>query len=184
MFLQKSGYTIYGSETLKPMLNDRVLESRYVTVTYDECKEFVENSTTAACLGDCFHLYYRIKGQELIRSRILIEVTQSYVTREDWPLYKRVDDIIQQMTQAGLILKSRADFLEEIRRERYRKIAKKKGFKVMLLKQLAFCFYFLIIGYTCATIVFILELVVGRPVPKSENQIRIKKAWERNKKVE
>lgn len=145
-------------------------------VTYDECMEFVENSTTAACLGDCFHLYYRIKGKELVKSRMLIEVTQSYVTREDWPLYKRVDDIIQQMTQAGMILKSQTDFLWEIRRERYRKVAKKKGFKVMLLKQLAFCFYFLIMGYTCATIVFILELLVGQSVSKSENQIKIKKS--------
>ncbi|XP_011684737.1 PREDICTED: uncharacterized protein LOC105448073 [Wasmannia auropunctata] len=156
--LKSSGYTIYGPHQLKFMLNDPVLESRYVAVTYEECKEFVENSTNAACLGDCHHLYYRIKGQDLIRSKTLIELTQSYVTREDWPLYKRVDDIIQQMMQAGLILKSRTDFLQEIRRERYRNAEKKKGFKVMVLKQLTFSFYFLIAGYICATIVFILEL--------------------------
>lgn len=182
-FLQKSGYTIYGPKQLKEWLNDRVLESRYVGVTYNECKEFVENSTTAACLGDCNHLYYRIKGQDLIRSRPLMDVTQSYATREDWPLYARVDDIIQQMSQAGLIVKSRADFLEEIKRERYRKIEKKKGFKVMVLKQLTFSFYFLIVGYTCATIVFILELVVGRSAPKSENQIGIKKNMRKKRKA-
>lgn len=175
VLLQKSGYTIYGPVQLKERLNDPVLESRYVAVTYDECKEFVENSSTAACFGDCYHLYYRIKGQDLIRSRPLIEVTQSYVTREDWPLYARVDDIIQQMSQAGLILKSRSDFFSEVKRERYRKKATKQGFKVMLLKQLSFSFYFLITGYTCATIVFILELVIGRSALKSENQIVIKK---------
>ncbi|XP_011159039.3 uncharacterized protein LOC105195361 [Solenopsis invicta] len=178
--IKKSGYTIYGPVQLKERLNDPVLESRYVAVTYDECKEFVENSSTAnsstaACFGDCYHLYYRIKGQDLIRSRPLIEVTQSYVTREDWPLYARVDDIIQQMSQAGLILKSRSDFFSEVKRERYRKKATKQGFKVMLLKQLSFSFYFLITGYTCATIVFILELVIGRSALKSENQIVIKK---------
>lgn len=152
-------------------------------VTYDECKEFVENSTTAVCLGDCYHLYYRIKGRDLIKSKPLIELTQSYVTREDWPLYQRVDNIIQQMTQAGLILKSRTDFLSEIKRERARKAAKKKGFKVMVLKQLTFSFYFLIIGYICATIVFISELVVGRSTLRSENQMRIKKNIDKKQKA-
>lgn len=109
-------------------------------------------------------------------------MTQSYVTRENWPLYQRVDDIIQQMAQAGLILKARADFIDEVKRERHRKAAKKKSFKVMVPKQLAFSFYFLIIGYTCATIVFILELVVGRSIFKPENQM--KKSMKRNKKMQ
>ncbi|XP_018303056.1 uncharacterized protein, partial [Mycetomoellerius zeteki] len=174
--LKKSGYTIYGPRQFKRLLNDPVLESRYVEVTYEECKKFVENSTNAVCLGDCYHLYYRIKGQDLIKSRILFELTKSYVTREDWPLYQRVNDIIRYMTQAGLIMKSRADSVTEIRRERFRNDEKKKGFKVMLLKQLAFSFYFLIIGYSCATIVFILELIIGQSVSRSENQIGIRKS--------
>lgn len=179
LFIQKSGYTIYGPDQLKVLLNDPVLESRYVKVTYEDCKKFVENSTTAACLGDCYHMYYRIKGQDLIKSKKLIELTQSYVTREDWPLYQRVDDIIQQLTQVGLIIKSRENSLWEIRRERSTKIAKEKGFKVMLLKQLAFSFYFLTIGYTCAILIFILELVAGRSTPRLENQLRIKKNIEK-----
>ncbi|XP_071557827.1 uncharacterized protein [Temnothorax nylanderi] len=180
--IRKSGYTIYGPQQLKMLLNDPVLESRYVSVTYEECKKFVENSTTAVCFGECHHFYYRIKGQDLIRSRKLIEMTQSYVTRENWPLYQRVNDIIQQMMQAGLILKSRADIIAEVKRERARKIAKRKDFKVMLLKQLAFSFYFLIIGYTCATIAFILELVAGRSAPRPKNQM-IKKNTEKKQKA-
>ncbi|EGI64799.1 hypothetical protein G5I_06989, partial [Acromyrmex echinatior] len=173
--LKKSGYIIYGPRQFKLLLNDPELESRYVEVTYEECKEFVENSTNAVCLGDCHHLYYRIKGQDLIKSRILIELTKSYVTREDWPLYQRVNDIIRHMIQAGLIVKSRADSVMEIRRERFRNNTNKKGFKVMLLKQLAFSFYFLIVGYTCATTVFILELIIGQSVSRPKNQIGIKK---------
>ncbi|KYN06922.1 PREDICTED: uncharacterized protein LOC108782633 [Cyphomyrmex costatus] len=167
--LKKSGYTIYGPRNFKSLLNDPVLESHYVDVTYDECKKFVENSTNAVCLGDCHHLYYRIKGQDLIRSRKLFELTKSYVTREDWPLYQRVNDIIRHMAQTGLIVKSRADSMADVNRERLRNNAKKDGFKVMLLKQLAFSFYFLIMGYTCATTVFILELIIGQSVSRSEN---------------
>ncbi|XP_012055685.1 PREDICTED: uncharacterized protein LOC105618761 [Atta cephalotes] len=174
--LKKSGYIIYGPRQFKLLLNDPVLESRYVEVTYEECKEHVENSTNAVCLGDCLHLYYRIKDKGLIKSRILVELTKSYVTREDWPLYQRVNDIIRYMMQAGLIIKSRADSTMEIKRERFKNDTKKKGFKVMLLKQLAFSFYFLITGYTCATIIFILELIIGQLVSRSENQIGIKKS--------
>ncbi|KAL0111568.1 hypothetical protein PUN28_013042 [Cardiocondyla obscurior] len=181
--LKKFGYTIYGAKQVQKLLNDPVLESRYVPVTYEECKEFVENSTNAVCIGDCYHLYYRMKGQFLIKSKTLIELTHSYVTREDWPLYQRVDNIIQQMTQAGLILKSRTDFLEEIRRERSKYTVKKKSFKVMILKQLAFSFYILIIGYSCASIIFILELIMNRSNLKSKNQIKIKKSLKKKQEV-
>jgi len=81
------------------LLNEPVLESRYTIVTYNECKEFVEDSTNAACLGDC---YYRIKDQYLIRSRTPVEMIQTHVTREDH--YTRIDNIILQMTQSGLII--------------------------------------------------------------------------------
>jgi len=98
--------------------------------------------------------------------------------------YTRMDNIILQMMQAGLIFKSRSDFLQEVRRERYRKIEMKKGFKVMLLKQLAFGFYFLITRYIRATIVFIIELIVDRSASKSENQIGIKKSMGKKQKIE
>lgn len=160
-----------------------MLKSRYVEVPNDVCKQHVENSSTAACLADCFHLYYTIKGQDFAKSRTLIEILHSYVTREDWPLYNQVDHIFQQMNEAGLFQKSRTDSLLEIIRERGKIMAMKKGFKVMLLKQLAFSFYILIIGYACAVIVFILELVVSRSASKPENKKKIVKSERENKKV-
>ncbi|XP_067204605.1 uncharacterized protein [Linepithema humile] len=171
--LKRAGYTIYGPANLKSFLGDPVLESRFVGVSYDECKEHVENSSTAACLGECYHMYYRIKGGRFTMSRTLREVTQSYVTREDWPLYNQVDHIIQLMSQAGLILKSQSESFLEITRNRKKRSSMKKGFKVMLLKQLAFSFYFLIFGYVCAIIVFILELVIARSATGSENWKKI-----------
>ncbi|XP_070151123.1 uncharacterized protein [Polyergus mexicanus] len=168
--LKKAGYTLYGAKIFKDMIDDPVLKSRYKLVSYKDCKEHVENSSTAVCVGDCYHMYYRIKGQDLIKSRMLIPMIQSYVTREDWPLYNRVNDIIQQMMQTGLIKKPRDDILLEIKREREKKIAsKKKSFKVMLLKQLAFIFYILGFGYACAIIIFALEKIIGGSVPAYPN---------------
>lgn len=121
-------------------------------------------------------MYYRIKDQDLIVSRVLREVTQSYVTREDWPLYNEVNHIIQVMNQAGLIQKTqRESFSELIEQEKKKRLLMKKSFKVMLLEQLAFSFYFLTLGYVCAIIVFILELVIARSATGSENWKKIKK---------
>lgn len=99
--------------------------------------------------------------------------TQSYVTREDWPLFKRVDRIIQRMMQTGLIRKSRNINYLSIQRAKHKNEAKRKSFKVMLLKQLAFCFYFLGIGYTCATMVFVMELVISRSAYGPQNRSQI-----------
>lgn len=172
VFFQKAGYTFYGAKIFKDMIDDPVLKSRYKLVSYKDCKEHVENSSTAVCVGDCYHMYYRIKGQDLIKSRMLMPMIQSYVTREDWPLYNRVNDIIQQMMQTGLIKKPRDDILLEIKRKREKRIAsKKKSFKVMLLKQLAFSFYILGFGYACAIIIFVLEKAIGGSVPVYQNWI-------------
>ncbi|KAL6437790.1 hypothetical protein ACFW04_004267 [Cataglyphis niger] len=182
--LKKAGYTFYGPRFFKDMISDPVLKSRYKLVSYEDCKEHVENSSTAVCVGDCYHLYYRIKGQDLIRSKMLLPMIQSYVTREDWPLYNRVNDIIQQMMQAGLIKKSRDDVLLEIKRERQRRASMKKSFNVMLLKQLAFSFYFLGFGYACAIIIFALEMTIGGSVYQNWKAIGKKKNKNIRKKEE
>ncbi|XP_029170078.1 uncharacterized protein LOC114939817 [Nylanderia fulva] len=178
--LKDAGYTLYGPSFFNNTLGDPVLQSRYRIASYDDCKEHVENSSTAVCVGDCYHLYYRIKGQKnLIKSRMLREMIQSYVTREDWPLYQRLNDIIQQMMQAGLIKKSRDEVLSGIQRQRKRTTALyRKGFHVMLLKQLAFSFYFLVFGYAVAIVIFALEMIIGGSVPICQNW----KAIEQRKK--
>jgi len=122
-------------------------------------------------MEDCLHAYYRIKDEDLRKSRMLRPLIQSYVTREDWPLFHRVNNIIQQMMQSGLVRRSRSLTFFSIQRAKHRRAAKKKNYRVMLLKQLAFCFVFLAIGYTCAIIAFIMELVIGRSAARSQDAI-------------
>lgn len=182
-FFQDAGYTLHGPKMFKNMIGayDPVLESRYKVVTYKDCKEHVENSSTAVCVGDCYHLYHRIKGQDLIKSKMLRPIMQSYVTRENWPLYRRVNDIIQRMVQVGLTKKARNNILWEMKREDERRIAlTKKGFNVLLLKQLMFSFYILGFGYVCAIIIFALEMAIGSSVPVCQNWKTIGKGEKRN----
>lgn len=140
-----------------------MLQSRYNVVSYEACKQYVKNSTNAVCVGDCYHVYYRIKeDMDLYMSKSLRDTTQTFVTREDWPLYRRVNTAIQQMVQSGLISKFRKDSIVPLTRKWEMLQAKKQGFKVMLLPQLAFSFYILGIGYSCASVIFVVELMVGR----------------------
>ncbi|XP_011345772.1 uncharacterized protein LOC105284159 isoform X2 [Ooceraea biroi] len=142
--LKKSGYTVYGPSSWRQMITEPEVKKRYVSASYDACKEHVQNSTTAACMENCLHAYYRIKDVDLHRSRML--------------------------RSNGLIYRSRSLTFLSVVGAHYRKEKKKKTFKVMLLKQLAFCFCFLGIGYTCATIVFMVELLIGRSAPRSQNR--------------
>lgn len=142
--LLKASYTTYGSSSLKDFASDPVLKSRYSKVPNDVCNQYVENSSIAACLGNCFHLYYTIKGQDLFKSNMLIEILHSYVTHKGWPLYNQIDYIFQQINEADLFQKSRIDSLMEIICERKKRATMKKGFKMMLLKQLTCSFYILI----------------------------------------
>ncbi|XP_025160262.1 uncharacterized protein LOC112589814 [Harpegnathos saltator] len=175
--IKAHGYKIYGPGALKNFFSDNVLQSRYITVpTSDECKRFVKNSTENVCTGDCYHMYHKIRNEDLAKSRNLRDTTLTYVTREDWPLYRRVNNAIQQMVESGLVNKFRADSLGKLRRRRLMRSARKKNFKVMLLSQLAFSFYILGIGYSCATVVFMMELLIGR----SRGSRRARKTQARN----
>lgn len=148
---------------LKEFLTDDILESRYITVDSAEtCKKFVKNSTGVLCAGDCYNIYYRIRNEDLYKSKPLRDMTLTYVTREDWPLYRRVNYAIQQMVQCGLTSKFRMDDIRKLKRAKKRRRARKKGYKVMMLSQLAFSFYILGLGYSCATVVFIVEVLLDR----------------------
>lgn len=183
VFFQDAGYTLHGPKIFKYMIGayDPVLKSRYKIVTYKDCKEHVENSSTAVCVGECYHLHYRIKGQDLIKSKMLFPMIQSYVTRENWPLYRRVNDIIQRMMQVGLIKKVQNDILWEMKHEEERRTAlTKKSFNVMLLKQLMFSFYILGFGYVCAIIIFALEMTIDSYIPVCQNWKTIGKREKKN----
>lgn len=112
---------------------------------------------------------------------MLQPTVRSYVTRENWPLYNRVNDIIQQIVEAGLIKKAQDEIILKIERERGRRAAlTKKSFKVISLKQLKFTFYVLALGYICAIIIFVLELAIGGSIPVCQNRKVVEKKEEKN----
>jgi len=94
----------------------------------------------------------------------------SYISRENWPLYNRVNDILHRMMQAGLLKKARNEIHWEMKREEERIVLMRKGFNVISLKQLTFSFYILGLGYVCAIIIFVLELAIGGSVPVRQNR--------------
>lgn len=103
------------------MNHDLIPIFRYKSVKYNDCMEHVKNSSTAVCVGDCYHLHYTNKDKDLVRSKMLHQILRSYATRENWPLYNRANDIIHRIMQAGLIKKIEDEVLWEVKREEERK---------------------------------------------------------------
>jgi len=124
------------------------------------------------------------KDKDFIVSKMQHQLLRSYVTRENWPLYNRVNDIIHRMMQAGLIEKAEDENLWQIKYKKERENAlTKKKFNTISLKQLTFSFYILGFGYICAIIVFVLELAIGGSIPVCQNRkVTVKKEKKNTRK--
>ncbi|EZA49886.1 hypothetical protein DMN91_011363 [Ooceraea biroi] len=173
--IREAGYVVYGSSSLTGLLTDAVMQTRFQGVTYDECKEFVKNSSNALCIEECLHMHYRVFNENLHKSKALRELSESYVTREDWPLYERVNQIVRQMGEFGLIQKCRDDSLFTFWLESKWRDMKEQSYKPLSMRQLKFIFIFLAGGYACSIIIFIAELVFHRRDIESRNRKKIRK---------
>lgn len=156
---QDAGYTLYGPESLHAFIIDPVLKTRFHGVTYDECKEFAKNSSDAVCIEDCVHMHYRLVNESLHESKMLRELGQAYVTREDWPLYRRVNLILRKMGEFGLVQKSRNDNLFKFKLQTKWRNTQERSYKPLSIRQLKFTFLLLAGGSACSAVVFMLELV-------------------------
>ncbi|CAK9825928.1 hypothetical protein ANTRET_LOCUS3855 [Anthophora retusa] len=161
--LKNSNYKIYGSMYHSQELQDHQLRQRFHEDTYEGCKHHVLQSREAACLGDCLHFYEEMKPEHLHRSRRIQQNVQVYVTRENWPLFTRVSDLIRNTVQTGFVsMWNKLNRRTLYRVWKKRRIELTKKFRTMKLKHISFSFYILASGYSCATIVFLAEILLRR----------------------
>ncbi|XP_033334234.2 uncharacterized protein LOC117225038 [Megalopta genalis] len=162
--LKASNYRIYGSKYFTEYLYDPVLRSRFHGVDYDqECKQHVLRSRKSACLDDCHHVYLRSMEENLHPSRRIQQNVQVYATRENWPLFNRVSDLIRGTVEAGLVKMWRKTNTRKLFLKWKRKrLNDKRQFRTLKLKHITFSFSILAIGYSIAAAVFVAEIVIGR----------------------
>ncbi|KAG7198409.1 hypothetical protein KM043_005797 [Ampulex compressa] len=182
--LKKFGFSVYGPELLVQRLIEKGLGSHFHGVDYKECKERVKNSPKAACMGECLHLFHRIRHERIYHSRKLIKLVETFVTRENWPLFGRVNRVIQRLVEAGLVPMLRRQNVREIFRERrLQRLLKNEGFRVLTMEQLTFSFYILGIGYFFASIAFVVEYMTGRRERRAGEPLGRTRRMERSRKV-
>jgi len=147
---------------LNGFICDPILQTRFHPVTYNACIEFAKNSSNTLCMDDCFHASYRVLNEDLYKSKMLREITQAFVTRQDWPLHKRVDHILRQMGEFGLIQRTQAKSLYRYKLKSQRIASRRKNYKPLSIKQMNFTIFILAGGYAFSFIVFMAELLIRR----------------------
>ncbi|CAL7936935.1 unnamed protein product [Xylocopa violacea] len=161
--LKASNYKIHSSKYLLNLLHDSELRSRFQEETYKGCKQRVLESRYSACLGNCLHQTMRIQNERLQRSRPILWTSQVYVTRENWPLFKRVSWLIQAAVEAGLVtMWRRQNTYGLYLRWKRRQVERKKRFRILEIRHVSFSFYVLAIGYSCAIVVFLAEIIIRK----------------------
>lgn len=163
VFSQDSDYEIYGSTFYPKQILDPVMRSRYHLVGYDRCQQLVLRSKRAACLDDCLHMYTGDSVPHLHRSKMIQQSVQVYATRENWPLFGRVTKVIRSLVEAGLVTMWRNLNVRKLYVAWKRKLLNyKRSFRNLEIRHIAFSFGILGIGYSCAALVFFVELLIGR----------------------
>ncbi|KZC04357.1 hypothetical protein WN55_02719, partial [Dufourea novaeangliae] len=140
--LKNSNYTIYGSRFITDYIYDPVLRSRFHEVAYyHECKQQVLATPYTACLDDCLHLYLGSREKTLHRSRRIQQTIQVYATRENWPMFNRVTDVIRTVVEAGLVNMWRKLNLRKVymawKRQR---LNDKRKFRILRIRHITFSF--------------------------------------------
>ncbi|KAG7198410.1 hypothetical protein KM043_005798 [Ampulex compressa] len=163
--LKASGYPIYTFDAYKNAIYDEVLYSRLRTIDHWDCSDYVENERSATCAAEVMSLTRVAFEKDLYLSKhSLSTLYVSYIVRPYWSLIDRVTSVLSRMTQCGLV-----DYWRVITVAHYKhkwevlqKKNRKKKFEVMILEDLAFCFWILGFGLGLSSLVFVGEVLHGR----------------------
>ncbi|KAL2726853.1 uncharacterized protein V1478_007131 [Vespula squamosa] len=161
--LMDSGYDIHGTISFKGLVGEE-LNPRFRESSYFDSLEIVKNTSNAVWISDCLNVQFRLINEtNLYVSRYKIrEFVSSYIARENWPIFRTFNKNLQRLVEAGLIAMWKRRTIAYLQRKLQLKILNTTGFKILRFKHLDFSFYILIIGNTCAILVFFMELMVHR----------------------
>ncbi|XP_076175772.1 uncharacterized protein LOC143150977 isoform X2 [Ptiloglossa arizonensis] len=163
--LKRSRFAIYAYRGYKNAVFDDVLFGRVKTVDHWDCSEYVQKFENAACAADRVDLLGIAFEKNLRLSKHRISTLYSgYAVRPNWPLRNRVGSLLMHASQGGLIR-----YWWDRTMSRYTRNwskadgdAKRKGYEVMKLENLAFAFYVLIIGLGASSMLLFLEILTPR----------------------
>ncbi|XP_043492495.1 uncharacterized protein LOC122517934 [Polistes fuscatus] len=173
--LKDSGNDIYGTISFRDMIGEE-LDSRYHETSYDDCRNIVINSSNVVCVSYCYDILQRtLNEKSLHASKYKIrEFVSTFIARENWPIFETFSRNLQKLVESGLVSLWKNQATEHLHREEQLRILSMTEFKVLKFRHLDFSFYILIIGNSCALLVFAMELIIHRHRVKIKRIIKKK----------
>ena len=159
--LENLKYTVYANKDMTSYLKILNFGGQIVSLENFDCEKNLLEDASAACVFDWWLLIDIAEKHDLhISSHYLVKMYIVYLTREDWPVEKKLNALISRIFEADIfyrVLSKRVD--SAVRRIKYNKKEKDTHkFEVMTLKELAFAFAILGTGLACSFVIFIIEI--------------------------
>ena len=181
--LENYGHTIYGHRGFISYFKKLNFSGPLVPLQKFACSKYVLRDDAAACIHDKLSLVSEANRYKLHLSNEIINMFIVFPIREDWPVEKRLNMILSRHVEGNIIDRVIKRAPDEILRrwKHYEKKKNEDGFTVMTLKDLAFAFPILGIGLAGATVVFFVEIWIGR---RRCLNIKLNRVWAMVRKVE
>ena len=162
--LQNFKYTVYGHKEFKIFFKNLNLSEIYVPLENFGCDNYVLRDNTAACVDEKLQLVDVASKYDLHLSDALMQGFVGFVIRENFPLEERLNTVISRLVEGNIIEHVvTKDIVLPLRKQKIDQNERRNhSFTVLTLKDLAFAFAILGIGFTIATVVFIVEVWTGR----------------------
>ena len=162
--LENFGYTIYGHRGFTLYFEKLKFSGRIVPLNDFDCSKYVLRDNSAACVADRRHLVNIANKYDLHLSDMLMQAFVVFVIRKDWPVEERFNTIVSRIFEGHII---EYVFMKQIESASMKqKIDEKekenRTFTVIALKDLEFAFAILGIGLAISTVVFLIEVCIGR----------------------
>ena len=162
--LENFKYTIYGQLAIAEYFEKLNFRGRVVKQQNFDCEKYVLRDDAAACVDDRLTLINIAYKLDLHLSETIIPMFVVYIIRDDWPIEERLNAVISRLVEGNIIDRVMTNDSDmSIRKQKFHEEERKnQGFTVITLKELAFAFAILGMGLTGATVVFFIEILMGR----------------------
>lgn len=157
--LEKSNLEVHGHKNFREFFYRSVIYKRYRSNDIIHCAKQLEAGEYKSCVYACRSAYLVNETDSThIAKNKMKELFMVFITREDWPLLSRFDQLLRRMSESGflyLFYKRETWFLET-----HAFVREKQSSLKMSLKHLSVAFYAMAGGFVFATIAFVIEVAV------------------------
>ncbi|XP_031782144.1 uncharacterized protein LOC103315654 [Nasonia vitripennis] len=161
-------YTISGPAYIKEFLDNKTIAPHLISSSFQDCISKIHINSNYVCLADSVLISDQAKSHKNIHiSRVGIENVQlTFVTREDWPLRKRINELMQRLRETGIMTNMmikeqiKSHFTLYVQTQDYN--STDSNLKRLTLESLKFDLYILAIGNYLSLVLLIIEKTLSK----------------------